>query len=433
MSSPQGAAEFFEHSWSSEKLVKFASWTGRYAGGTAGLGAQGMLDPTSNADRTVAPPARGSAQAGSAQAGGRRRFGDACLASKQAIARPSDPHFLRLGPDGIFACQILLLPGFELNELSALTDAFDCANRALGERLFDWHLASLDGGPVRSAGGLTLSVAGPVLDCNHRHLFLLSAYGGAELSTSALSALLCRRYAMGTRIAAIGGACALAAEAGLLAARPCAAHWSLADALMEHAKDLEVVDRLYAIDERIATCAGRDATLDFTLRLIADAAGERLARIVADSLNHARPREANERQLSELDFSGQRGTSAIAHTVAAMRRRMVEGEDLEGIAAQSGVSQRQLQRLFRRHLGMTPTQYFLKARLQRARHLLQYSTLSVTEIAIATGFASISHFTRRYTELYGRTPTAERGRTPRRGRNVPPVSKSGFALERSAA
>jgi transcriptional regulator GlxA family with amidase domain len=116
-----------------------------------------------------------------------------------------------------------------------------------------------------------------------------------------------------------------------------------------------------------------------------------------------------------------------------MRRRMTEGEDLAGIAADSGVSQRQLQRLFRRHLRMTPTQYFLKARLQRARHLLQYSTLSVTEIAIATGFASISHFTRRYTELYGRTPTAERGRTPRRARGTPTVSKRGFALERSAA
>jgi transcriptional regulator GlxA family with amidase domain len=155
------------------------------------------------------------------------------------------------------------------------------------------------------------------------------------------------------------------------------------------------------------------------LRLIADCADEAFARLVADSLNHARPREAGERQLSELDFTGKRGATPIVHTVAAMRRRMSEGEDLAGIAAQSGVSQRQLQRLFRRHLGMTPTQYFLKARLQRARHLLQYSTLSVTEIAIASGFASISHFTRRYSELYGRTPTAERGRTPRRERSKP--------------
>ncbi|WP_119302107.1 GlxA family transcriptional regulator [Dongia deserti] len=386
-----------------------------------------MLDPISNAERTGEPELRGGTPAG-----GRRKFGDACLADSQALRRAANPQFLRHGPDGIIACQILLLPGFELNELSALTEAFECANRMLCERLFDWHLASLDGEPVRSAGGLAISVARPVLNSDHRHLFLLSAYGGADLATP-LSALLCRRYATGTHIAAIGGACALLAETGLLATRPCAAHWSLTDALTERAKTMEIADRLYAIDERIATCAGRDATLDFALRLIADAAGDRLARIVADSLNHARPREANEPQLSELDFSGQRGTSAIAHTVATMRRRMMEGEDLVGIAAHSGVSQRQLQRLFRRHLGMTPTQYFLKARLQRARHMLQYSTLSVTEIAIATGFASISHFTRRYTELYGRTPTAERGRTPRRSRNTASVSKTDFALVRSAA
>lgn len=383
-----------------------------------------MLDATSNAGRTVEPEARG----GGSGIGGRRKFGDACLAGEQAGGR-ANPRFLTHGADGIVACQILLLPGFELNELSALTEVFDCANRVLCETQFDWHLASLDGAPVRSADGLTVAVARSAQAGDHRHLFLLSAYGAADPAKQGISALLCRRYAIGTRIAGIGGACVLMAETGLLNARPCAAHWSLADALAEHAPNLDIADRLYVIEERIATCAGRDATLDFALRLIADAAGERLARLVADRLNHARPREANERQLSELDFSGQRGASAIAHTVAAMRRRMTEGEDLDGIAAQSGVSQRQLQRLFRRHLGMTPTQYFLKARLQRARHLLQYSTLSVTEIAIATGFASISHFTRRYTELYGRTPTAERGRTPRRAR----VAKSAFALERSAA
>ena len=385
-----------------------------------------LVDPISNASRMVEPETRGGAPVG-----GRRKFGDACLAAGQEAPRAANPNFLRHGPDGIISCQILLLPGFELNELSALSEAFDCANRVLCETHFDWHLASLDGGPVKSGAGLSIAVARSAQASDHRHLFVLSAYGNVEQAKPVMSALLCRRYALGTHIAAIGGACALMAEAGLLAARPCAAHWSLADALMERVQNLEIADRLYAIDERIATCAGRDATLDFVLRLIADSAGERLARIVADSLNHARPREAAERQLSELDFSGQRGASAIAHTVAAMRRRMAEGDDLEGIAAQSGVSQRQLQRLFRRHLGMTPTQYFLKARLQRARHLLQYSTLSVTEIAIATGFASISHFTRRYTELYGRTPTAERGRTPRRARAGRAIDAA--SLERAAA
>jgi transcriptional regulator GlxA family with amidase domain len=379
-----------------------------------------LIDPISEAGWVTAR--------GDGVARGRRKFGDACLANGQRPTRTAGASFLAASPDGTIACQILLLPGFELNELSALSEAFDRANRVLRQRRFDWQLASLDGTPVRSADGLAVAVAQSAQTVEHRHLFLLSGYGGAESAKPTLPALLCRRYALGARIAAIGGACVLMAEAGLLARRACAVHWSLADALAERAQDLQIEDRLYAIDDRIATCAGRGATLDFALRLIADSAGERLARIVADSLNHARPREATERQLSELDFSGQRGASAIAHTVAAMRRRMTDGDDLDGIAAQSGVSQRQLQRLFRRHLGMTPTQYFLKARLQRARHLLQYSTLSVTEIAIATGFASISHFTRRYTELYGRTPTAERGRTPRRVRAI-----GSEALERTAA
>jgi AraC family transcriptional regulator, glycine betaine-responsive activator len=363
---------------------------------------------------------QGAAEPPAAAARGRRRFGDACLAhgdsGPRAQSRPSSQAFLRPSVDGVIHCQILLLPGFELNELAALVETFAAVNRLLRQPRFAWHLASLDGGPVAAAGDLGIAVVEAAIAGNAPHHFILSAYDTASGPHASIGAWLCRRYAMGARIAAIGGAGRLLAEAGLLSDRACAIHWSFAAAMQERLQEIDIEDRLFAIDDRIATCAGREATLDFALKLVADSVDERLARLVADSLNHARPREAGERQSSELDFAGQRGATAIVHTVAAMRRRMAEGEDLAGIAAQSGVSQRQLQRLFRRHLGMTPTQYFLKARLQRARHLLQFSTLSVTEIAIATGFASISHFTRRYTELYGRTPTAERGGTPRRSR-----------------
>src|SRR5688572_31764061 len=165
-----------------------------------------MLDAMSNAGRTVEPEPRGTTN-GSVNVGGRRKFGDACLAGEQAVSRAATPHFLSHGPDGIVTCQILLLPGFELNELSALTEVFDCANRVLCKTRFDWHLASLDGTPVCSAAGLSVAVARSAQACEHRHLFVLSAYGAADLVKLRLSALLCRRYAIGTRIAGIGGAC----------------------------------------------------------------------------------------------------------------------------------------------------------------------------------------------------------------------------------
>ncbi len=358
------------------------------------------------------PTGRVTPESGAAGAGGgRRRFGEACG------TRKSEQSFLRLDHERRTKCQILLLPGFELNELAALTESFATANRLLREPRFAWRLASLDGAPVQAAGGFTISVQEASGAAEAPHLFILTGYGTAESLPASLAAWLRRRHAVGTRIAAIGGAGPLLVRAGLMGGQICAVHWSLAEAVGEGNHDIRVDERLFAIADRIATCAGRAATIDFMLRLIAEGTNDRVARQVADRLNHARLREAGERQLSEMEFSGKRGATPLVHTVAAMRRRMSEGEDLAGIAAQSGVSQRQLQRLFRRHLGMTPTQYFLKARLQRARHLLQYSTLSVTEIAVATGFASISHFTRRYTELYGRTPTGERGRAGRQGRS----------------
>ena len=103
-----------------------------------------MLDAMSNAGRTVEPEPRSGT---SSSTRGRRTFGDACLGSERTDGRAANPHFLAHGPDGIITCQILLLPGFELNELSALTETFDCANRVLCETQFDWHLASLDGAP----------------------------------------------------------------------------------------------------------------------------------------------------------------------------------------------------------------------------------------------------------------------------------------------
>ena len=425
MTYAQQPAEFFIGSSPLPKLLKSARFRG--LGFLVGfLGGRRMFtDPAKAASVDGREPTSGVAMRG------RRRFGEACQVgstSGQPAQRPQSQAFLRPGPGGTIDCQILLLPGFELNELAALVDGFEAANRLLGELRFSWRLGTPDGAPAIAAGGLTIAAQEAATASEPQHLFILSAYGATTAIQPSLIAWLCRRHAMGGRIAAIGGASKLLAEAGLLGGRLCVVHWSLADAMQEGPQEVEIADRLFAIDERIATCAGRDATLDFVLRLIADASSEASARLVADGLNHARPREAAERQLSELDFSGKRGASPIVHTVAAMRRRMSEGEDLAGIASQSGVSQRQLQRLFRRHLGMTPTQYFLKARLQRARHLLQYSTLSVTEIAIATGFASISHFTRRYSELYGRTPTAERGRTPRRTRGKAALPSESLGL-----
>jgi transcriptional regulator GlxA family with amidase domain len=80
----------------------------------------------------------------------------------------------------------------------------------------------------------------------------------------------------------------------------------------------------------------------------------------------------------------------------------------ERLATLAGVSVRQLERLFREHLGCTPGSHDRKLRLERARMLLRQTGMSVLEIAVACGFASASHFSRAYRTTFGHPPMAER-------------------------
>ncbi len=72
------------------------------------------------------------------------------------------------------------------------------------------------------------------------------------------------------------------------------------------------------------------------------------------------------------------------------------------------LSRRQLERLFRRHLGQSPARFYLQLRLNRARLLLHQTDISVIDVALACGFVSASHFSKCYRQTYGRTPRAER-------------------------
>ena len=75
-----------------------------------------------------------------------------------------------------------------------------------------------------------------------------------------------------------------------------------------------------------------------------------------------------------------------------------------------GISTRQLERLFGQYLERSPSKYYLEMRLQRARNLLLQSEKSVTEIAVATGFRSTTHFARVYRGLFGVSPGGQRAR-----------------------
>lgn len=112
-------------------------------------------------------------------------------------------------------------------------------------------------------------------------------------------------------------------------------------------------------------------------------------------------------------------TSAFSsHRIHTIMNAILERPDAEHgideLAAQAGVTPTHFCRIFKKATGISPHQYVMKARLNRARHMLEQSEASMATIAESLGFASQSHFTRAFRQFAGETPSDFR----RRGRET---------------
>ena len=81
---------------------------------------------------------------------------------------------------------------------------------------------------------------------------------------------------------------------------------------------------------------------------------------------------------------------------------------LDRIARTTGLSRRQIERLFKRHLDCVPKKYYLEMRLRRARELLLQTAMPIMDVTTSCGFKSPPHFSRCYRSQFGHPPSAER-------------------------
>ena len=95
-----------------------------------------------------------------------------------------------------------------------------------------------------------------------------------------------------------------------------------------------------------------------------------------------------------------------------------EGKTVEDLADALGMTSRHLRRLFLRYAGAAPTAVATTRRVQRAKRLVDESTLPMSAVAFAAGFASIRRFNAAFRAVYRRPPSAVRKARRRRGGNV---------------
>jgi len=302
-----------------------------------------------------------------------------------------------------------LVPEFPMMAFASAIEPLRAANRLRGEKRFDWRLYSRDGAPVRASNGVDIAVHRAIDDDAALDLLLVCAgTRDAGARDAAMFKWLRSLVRRGTSIGGISlGAYALA-RAGLLDGRRCALHWESLGAFSEQFPRIRTTSDIFVVDGDRRTCSGGTAALDMMLQLITEREGRALANDVSEQFIHPRIRGTHDRQRMTVQTRVGIANEKLIAAIGMMEAANEEPRPVHEIAAQVGLSPRQLERLFGKYLRASPSRYYLKLRLERARTMLLQTTKPILDVAVACGFASASHFSRCYRTVYGHRPRDER-------------------------
>lgn len=304
----------------------------------------------------------------------------------------------------------LIAPQFSLMAFSAALEPLRAANRLSGRTLYEWQLVSVDGGPVSASNGVPIAVH-TSLEALERPDMLVACIGLEPRQYAGDRPLhhRLRRFARhGCQIGGVSAGSFLLAEAGLLAHRECTVHWEYYDLFVEHHPEIRLRRDLYVVDRDVFTCSGGTAALDMMLHFVRRDAGIELALGVAEQFLHPRIREHDAEQRMELHTRYRVRDPKLAEILHLMESTIDGPMYVRALSARVGLSARQVERLFRRHIGEAPGPFYLRLRLQRGRTLLTQTLQSIQQIALSCGFGSTSHFTHAYRRVYRRSPSEER-------------------------
>lgn len=304
-----------------------------------------------------------------------------------------------------------MLDNFTLISLSAAIEPLRMANRVLRQDSYFWTTLSADGQGVRASDGLEVSVDRSISDDESvADLDVVIVCGGVRVEQNCHPDLLrwLRRVAQrGLGMGAVCTGATVLATAGVLDGYQCSVHWENVATLREAFPQVRVRGGVFSIDRNRYTSSGGTAPIDMMLHFISQQHSLEVSAAIADQFLCERIRHPDDKQRVPLQhLLGHRSQKLIA-AVELMEANLKEPIKQKELADYVGLSRRQLERLFRKHLASTPSRYYLKLRLERARKLLQQSGLSILEISSVCGFMSSSHFSKSYKEHFGYSPSQE--------------------------
>lgn len=103
-------------------------------------------------------------------------------------------------------------------------------------------------------------------------------------------------------------------------------------------------------------------------------------------------------------ISGRVGDKRVKHAMEILEKRLGTAS-LADVSEESGMSARNFNRLFLKETGLTPKDYLILLRIEKAKELLQTTTMTVTDISMEVGYNSLSKFIGTFKKISGVLPS----------------------------
>ena len=300
---------------------------------------------------------------------------------------------------------LLVLPDSSMMSMASALDTMRAANRIASRELFEWKIATINGKAARLTCDLLIE-PDIMLDgqCSGDVLIIIAGFNQQYHVGPAHLKLISR---LSRNFSAVGGIEAgswILARSGLLERKSATTHWEDMEEFATRFPMVNLKPDRFVIDGSVFTTGGASPTFDFMLYLIRKRYGYPLAIEVSSAFIYDGVHSATDTQplvsLGMLENKEPR----VAAAIHVMERHIDEPIAIKTVARRVDISVRMLEYLFRQTLNMPPAAYYRRLRLQTARRMVVDTGLKLQEIAIRTGFNSLSSFSRLFKNYYHQSP-----------------------------
>jgi AraC family transcriptional activator FtrA len=298
-------------------------------------------------------------------------------------------------------------------EFGVAVEVFGLARPEMGEGWYRHATAAVEPGPLRAAGGLTVTTLGGLELLEEADLIIVPGWRGInEAVPASLVDALQAANVRGARLMSLCSGVTVLAATGLLNGRRATTHWRYADTIAARHPEIRLdPDVLYVDEGEILTAAGSAAGIDLCLHVVRRDFGAKAANSVARRLVVPPHREGGQAQFIVKPVPQDREGQRLGPLIDWIDLNLQQEITLSEMAGRAGMSARTFQRRFRDLTGTSPGEFLLARRLHHACDLLEReAALSLDDIALAAGFGTPATLRHHFRTRLATSPRAYRAR-----------------------